>query len=185
MAHGWRRMAMLGLIAGLVCWLPATAGAGPASASTHQLSMTCSGGSSTGFENGTTGPWTASVGVVSNDPAEPAHSGSWDAWMDGYGTTHTDTLSTSISIPPGCQVTFSFWLHIDTAETTTTIAYDTLRLKVNQTVIATYSNLNHNTGYMFKSVTLPAGTISISFVATEDASRQTSFVLDDLTITSS
>ena len=146
--------------------------------------MTCSGQSSTGFENGTAAPWIASPGVVSNDPAEPPHSGSWDAWMDGYGTTHTDTLSDSISIPPGCHATLSFWLHIDTAETTTTIAYDTLTLKVNNTtVIATYSNLNHNTGYMFKSVTLPTGTTSISFIATEDGSRQTSFVLDDITIT--
>jgi serine protease len=176
-------LAVLGLIAGLVCWLPATAGGSPASASTHQISITCSGQSSTGFENGSAAPWTASLGVVSNDPAEPPHSGNWDGWMDGYGTMHTDTLSDSISVPSGCHATLTFWLHIDTAETTTTIAYDTLKLKVNQTVIATYSNLNHNTGYMFKSVTLPTGTTSVTFIATEDGSLQTSFVLDDITIT--
>jgi kumamolisin len=185
MAHGWRRLRVLGLIAGLVCWLPATAGAGPAPASTHQIAITCSGQSSTGFENGTAAPWFASPGVVSNSPAEPPHSGNWDAWMDGYGTVHTDTLSSSISIPSGCQATMTIWLHIDTAETTTTIAYDKLTLKFNTTVVATYSNLNHNTGYAFKSFTVPTGTTSISFTATEDASRQTSFVLDDITITSS
>ena len=35
-------------------------------------------------------------------PSEPAHSGSWKAWLDGYGTTHTDTLSQSVTIPAGC-----------------------------------------------------------------------------------
>src|SRR5438270_10190654 len=144
MAYGRRRVAALGLIAGVACWLPATADAWPASASTQQISITCSGQSSTGFENGTAAPWSASPGVVSKSPAEPPHSGNWDAWMDGYGTVHTDTLSSSISIPSGCQATMTFWLHIDTAETTTTVAYDTLKVKVNQTVISTYSNLNHN-----------------------------------------
>ena len=42
---------------------------------------------------------------------------------------------------------FSFWLHIDTAETTTTTAYDKLTVKANGTTLATYSNLNKNTGY--------------------------------------
>ena len=43
----------------------------------------------------------------------------WKAWLDGYGTTHTDTLCQSVSIPAGCGATLSFYLHIDTAETTT------------------------------------------------------------------
>jgi hypothetical protein len=64
--------------------------------------------------------------VVSNSTSEPPHSGSWDAWLDGYGSTHTDTLSQQVSIPAGCQATLTFWLHIDTAETTTTTAYDKL-----------------------------------------------------------
>ena len=45
------------------------------------------------------------------------------------------------------------WLHIDTAETTTTTKYDTLRLEIlnsSGTVLATpgnWSNLDHNTDY--------------------------------------
>ena len=56
-----------------------------------------------------------------------------------------------MTIPAGCTATLSFYLHIDTAETTTTIAYDTLTVKLGSTTLATYSNLNHNTGYAQKS----------------------------------
>jgi PKD repeat protein len=105
-----------------------------------------------GFETGTAAPWTASTGVVSNHTQEPPHSGTWDAWMDGYGTTHTDTLSQSVTLPSGCtNYNLSFWLHIDTAETSTTTAFDTLKVQVlnsSGTVLSTlhtYSNLDHNT----------------------------------------
>ncbi len=138
-----------------------------------------------GFETGTAAPWSASTGVVDNSTGEAAHAGSWKAWMNGYGTTHTDTLSQSVSIPSGCVATFSFWLHIDTAETTTTTAYDTLTVKAGTTTLATYSNLNKNTGYVQKSFTVPAGTTSISFTGVEDTSLQTSFVIDDAAFTAS
>jgi aminopeptidase S len=138
-----------------------------------------------GFETGTASPWSASTGVIDNSTGEAAHSGSWKAWMNGYATTHTDTLSQSVSIPSGCVATFSFWLHIDTAETTTTSAYDTLTVKAGSTVLATYSNLNKNTGYVQKSFTVPAGTTSVSFTGVEDSSLQTSFVIDDTAFTAS
>jgi Zn-dependent metalloprotease len=137
-----------------------------------------------GFETGTAAPWTASTGVIDNSTGEAAHSGSWKAWMDGYGTTHTDTLSQSVTIPAGCTATFTFYLHIDTAETTTTTAYDKLTVKAGSTTLATYSNLNKNTGYALKTFTIAAGsTVTISFSAVEDASLQTSFVVDDTAVT--
>lgn len=36
--------------------------------------------------------WTASTGAITDDVKEPARSGSWKAWLGGYGTSHTDTL---------------------------------------------------------------------------------------------
>ena len=133
-----------------------------------------------GFETGSASPWSASSGVVDNSTGEPAHSGSWKAWMNGYGTTHTDTLSQSVTIPAGCTGTFSFYLHIDTSETTTTTAYDKLTVKAGTGTLATYSNLNHNTGYALKSFTVAGGqTVSLSFTGVEDSSLQTSFVIDD------
>ncbi len=135
-----------------------------------------------GFETGSASPWSASAGVIDSSSAEPAHSGSWKAWLDGYGTTHTDTLSQSVTIPAGCAATLTFWLHIDTSETTSTTAYDKLTVKAGSTTLATYSNLNKNTGYSQKSFNLSsfAGqTVTISFTGAEDISLQTSFVVDD------
>jgi hypothetical protein len=137
-----------------------------------------------GFESGAVS-WSSTSGVITSSTGEAAHAGSWKAWMNGYGTAHTDTLSQSVSIPSGCVATFSFWLHIDTAETTTTTAYDTLTVKAGSTTLATYSNLNKNTGYVQKSFTVPAGTTSVSFTGVEGSTLQTSFVIDDAAFTAS
>jgi hypothetical protein len=139
-----------------------------------------------GFETGSAAPWTASAGVIDNTAGQPAHSGSWKAWLDGYGTTHTDTLTQSVTIPAGCAATLTFFLHIDTAETTTTTAYDKLTVKAGTTTLATYSNLNKASGYSQKSFNLSsfAGqTVTISFSGAEDSSLQTSFVVDDTALT--
>jgi hypothetical protein len=146
-----------------------------------------------GFENGsTTAPWTAATGVITNSTSEPAHAGSWKAWLDGYGTTHTDTLSQQVAIPSTVTTaTLTFWLHIDTAETTTTTAYDTLAVQIQNTsgtvlaTLATYSNLNANTGYVQKSFNLLAykgQTVKIVLVGSEDSTQQTSFVVDDFAL---
>ncbi|WP_229847781.1 putative Ig domain-containing protein [Kitasatospora griseola] len=145
---------------------------------------TCTAGQllgNAGFETGTAAPWTTSTGVVDNSASEAAHSGSWKAWMNGYGSAHTDTVSQTVAIPAGCKATFSFWLHVDTAETGTT-AYDKLTVQANSTTLATYSNANAATGYVQKSFDLSsyAGqSVTLKFTGTEDASLQTSFVIDD------
>ncbi len=142
-----------------------------------------------GFETGTAAPWSASTGVVSSSTTEPARTGSWKAWLDGYGSTHTDTLSQSVTLPTGCtNYKFNFYMHVDTAETSTTTKYDTLQLQAlnsSGTVLGnlyTYSNLNANTGYSLHSFNLSsyAGqTITLKFTGTEDSTLQTSFVIDD------
>ncbi|HZC53354.1 MAG TPA: hypothetical protein VE441_12765, partial [Mycobacterium sp.] len=142
-----------------------------------------------GFESGNT-VWSASSGVIGQwgSQGEPTHSGTWDAWLDGYGSTRTDTVSQSVTIPSGCSATLSFYLHIDTSETTTTTAYDKLTVKLGATTLATYSNLNHASGYSLKSFNVSsfAGqTATLSYTGTEDVSLQTSFVLDDTAVTAS
>jgi hypothetical protein len=143
-----------------------------------------------GFENGTnTAPWTLTPAVINNSSAEPPHSGSWDAWLDGYGTTHTDSATQTVTIPStATTATLSFWLHIDTAETTTTTAFDTLQVQVlntSNTVLATlgtFSNLNHAAGYQqhsFSVIQFKGQTVKIRFLGHEDSSLQTSFVIDD------
>jgi Putative Ig domain/PLD-like domain len=142
-----------------------------------------------GFETGTASPWVTSASVINDNSKEPPHSGSWDAWLDGYGTTHTDTLSQTITLPSTCSTyQLSFWLHIDTAETSTTTAYDTMTVQVLNSsgtvlgTLATYSNLNHNTGYTQHTFSLSAyagQTVTLKFTGTEDYTKQTSFVIDD------
>src|SRR5438552_7309930 len=108
-----------------------TAGGTATSAGTFTVTG-CGGGAqqllgNPGFETGSAAPWSATAGVIDSSTGEAAHSGSWKAWMDGYGTTHTDTLSQDVTIAStATTATLSFWLHIDTAETTTTTAFDKL-----------------------------------------------------------
>ncbi|WP_083974434.1 putative Ig domain-containing protein [Kitasatospora mediocidica] len=192
---------------GLITGTPTTAGTSTVTVTAKDatgatgsttFTFTVAGGGSTGctpaqllgnagFETGSAAPWTASSGVIDNGTSEAAHSGSWKAYLDGYGSTHTDTLSQSVTIPAGCKATFSFWLHIDTAETGST-AYDKLGVTANGTTLATYSNVNAATGYVQKSFDLSAyagKTVTLKFTGTEDSSLQTSFVIDDTAVTTS
>ena len=141
-----------------------------------------------GFESGNV-TWVATAGVINNSTGQTPRTGSWYAWLDGYGTTHTDTLYQQITVPASATtVTLSFWLKINTAETTTTTAFDTLQVQVRNSsntvlsTLATYSNLNKTTGYVLKTfdvTSFKGQTIRIYFLGTEDSSLQTSFVIDD------
>jgi hypothetical protein len=175
-------------------------GGGTSHSTTVALTVSTSGGTNTqiignpGFENGSTSPapWTVTSGVINNSTSEPPHAGSWDAWMDGYGTTHTDTVLQTVTIPAAATAaTLTFFLHIDTAETSTTTAFDTMTVQVRNSAgtvlstLATFSNLNHATGYSQKSFNLlsfKGQTIQIFFKGVEDSTLQTSFVVDDVNL---
>ncbi len=145
-----------------------------------------------GFESGNVS-WTASSGVITTaTTGEPAHGGSWEAYLDGYGAAHTDTLYQQVAIPSTiATATLTFWLHVDTAETTTTTAYDTLAVQIQSSsgtvlaTLATYSNLDARTGYAQKSFNLSSykgQTVRVYLVGTEDYRDQTSFVVDDFAL---
>ena len=148
----------------------------------------------TGFEHASASPapWTVTAGVIDSGTGQAAHSGSWKAWMDGYGSAHTDSILQTVTIPAGkTSATLTFWLHIDTAETTTVTAYDTLKVQIRNSsgtvlaTLATYSNLNKNTGYAQQSFNLNAyigQTIQVYLLGVEDASAQTSFVVDEFAL---
>ncbi|MDX6299196.1 MAG: hypothetical protein QOF53_410 [Nocardioidaceae bacterium] len=142
-----------------------------------------------GFESGSTG-WTATSGVITNSTSAAPHGGSYYAWLDGYGTTHTDTVSQSVAIPAASRATLSFFLRISTSETTTSTAYDTLKVQVvsgsTTTTLATYSNLDKGSGYVARSVDLSAytgRTVTVRLVGAEDSSAATSFLVDDTSLT--
>jgi hypothetical protein len=151
---------------------------------------TCAAGqklANPGFESGSAS-WTATSGVIGqNGSSEPTHSGTWNAWLDGYGRSHTDTLSQTVTVPTGCSsYVLSFYLHIDTSETTTRVAYDRLTISLGSSTLATYSNLNRASGYVPRSFNVAgfAGqTVTLTFRGVEDSSLATSFVVDDTALT--
>lgn len=139
-----------------------------------------------GFENGTS-PWTQTSGVINNRTSEkPAHSGSYQAWFGGWGSTHSDTATQSLTVPAGCSTyRLSFYLRTDTAETPDGNAYDTFTVKLGSRTLATYSNLDATNSYVLKTfdVASAAGqTVTLGFTSKEDAYLQTSFVVDDVAL---
>ncbi len=143
-----------------------------------------------GFESGAVN-WTGTSGPITNNSGRPARTGTWKLWLGGNGATTTETISQSVSIPASAaSATLTFWVRIDSAETTTTRVYDTARVQVvngsTTTTLATYSNLNKNPTYVQKTFDLSAykgRTVSVRFLMNEDSSLQTSFVVDDTALT--
>src|SRR5438132_13570944 len=147
-----------------------------------------------GFENGSTNPspWTVTPAVIDNNStSEAPHTGAWKAWLDGYGSGHTDTLQQQITIPINtAQATLSFWLHIDTAETAST-SNDTLKVQIRNgsgtvlTTLATYSNLNASAGYRqvsFDVTSYRGQPIQVYLIGVENSKLKTSFVVDDFAL---
>ncbi len=143
-----------------------------------------------GFESGSISPWTSTSGVLaSTGEGVPAQAGSWLAWLDGYGTAHTDTLAQQVAIPATCRsATFSYWADVSSTVTTTAQqAQNTLVLEVLnssgavvQTVpVATAAN--NGPSYVEHSTNLASyigQTITLKFVGTEVSGGNTSFFED-------
>ena len=142
------------------------------------------------FENGAS-PWSGTTGVIGNFSGQAAYEGSRFAWLGGNGRTASETITQDVAIPSSAaSATLSFALHIDTAETGSTV-YDKLVVTVKNTAgtvlgtLATYSNVNAASGYQMRSFNLlpyKGQTVRLSFAMTEDSGLQTSFVLDKVSL---
>ncbi|GAA1914466.1 M4 family metallopeptidase [Nocardioides hwasunensis] len=138
-----------------------------------------------GFESGATS-WTGTSGPITNNTGRPARSGSWKLWLGGNGSSSTETVNQSVTIPSSASAaTLSYWIRTDTAERGST-AYDTMRVQVvdgsTATTLRTFSNAGVSATYTQYSHNLAAyrgKTVTIRFTMTEDSSLQTSFVVDD------
>ncbi len=142
-----------------------------------------------GFESGATG-WSATSGVITNDSGAAARTGSWKAWLDGYGSTHTDTLAQTVTVPAAASASLSFHLYVSSQETTASTAYDTLRVQATTggatSTLATYSNLDKGSSFVQRTLNMSAYTgksVTLTFTGTEDSSLATSFVIDDTSLT--
>jgi len=160
---------------------------------------TCGGGGggtnlllNPGFESGATN-WTATAGVIDNS-AGTARTGSFAAFLDGFGTTHTDSIFQQVAIPStSTAAQLCYFLRINTDETSTTTQFDKLQVQLRNssgtvlTTLATFSNLNAGTFSTYKQVCHNVGsfagqTVRPFFLGTEDSSLQTSFFIDDTSL---
>ncbi|WP_030855543.1 M4 family metallopeptidase [Streptomyces griseus] len=136
------------------------------------------------FEQGTAG-WTQSDSIITNSSLQPARDGSWYAWMMGYGADAVESLSQSnVAVPSTGTPKLTFWLRVSTQESGPT-AYDTLKVKVNGSTLATYSNAHASAGYVQRTVDLSAykgQTVKLEFAGTEDTYLATVFLVDQIAI---
>jgi len=166
-----------------------------ATSSKATLTVTAGGGGNElvtngGFEDGTTG-WHGSTGDIGSFSGQQAYEGTRYAWMGGNGFYAIETLTQSVSIPSNAaSAMLTFALHIDTDETAHKI-YDRLTVTVKSSsgavlrTLATWSNLDAADGYQIRSFDLSAfkgRTVTLSFAMREDSGKQTSFVLDKVSL---
>jgi Zn-dependent metalloprotease len=143
-----------------------------------------------GFESGATG-WSGSTSTISNLPGQPPYEGTRYAWMGGKGRRTSQTLSQAVTIPStATSATFSFALHVDSTDKTN-IVHDTLTVTVRnslglvQRTLATYSNRDAADGYQIRSFDLSdfrGKRVTLHFSMRENASLQTSFVIDKVSL---
>ena len=78
-----------------------------------------------GFESGAT-VWTGTSGAITSSSVQAGPDRAWKAWLGGNGRTTTEDVAQSVTIPAAAtSATLTFWLRIDTAETTDSTVYDT------------------------------------------------------------
>ncbi len=145
-----------------------------------------------GFEEGVTG-WSGTVNDIGSYENESAHSGGYFAWMGGLGTSHTESLYQNVSIPSSAnKATLSFWIGIQTQETTKTKENDKLYVQIRDKdshvlkTLEKFSNLNKNGDYEKHDYTLTdyiGQDIQVFLKVTEDNAKATSFKIDDFALT--
>jgi hypothetical protein len=148
-----------------------------------------------GFESGASS-WTESATsgqAIITSSASGAHSGSGYAWLGGY-VSGTDIIYQNVAIPAGASpVTLQFWYRILTAETSTSSAFDTLRVAIHNPTtgavlanVASASNLNATSSWAqsqtFDLSAFAGQTVQLRFTATNDASNISSFFVDDIVL---
>ena len=142
-----------------------------------------------GFESGAAS-WAGTTGVITTNTGRPARTGSYKAWFGGNGTTSTESLTQTVTIPSSATAAnLSYWIRTDTSESGST-AYDTFRVQVVvggvTTTLRTFTNVGTSSTYTQLSHSLLAykGTsVTVKFLMNEDSSLQTSFVVDDTAVT--
>ncbi|UUZ61430.1 M4 family metallopeptidase [Nocardioides sp. B-3] len=141
-----------------------------------------------GFESGAAS-WAGTTGLITTNTGRPARTGSYKAWFGGNGSTSTENLTQTVTIPStATAANLSYWIRTDTAESGSTV-YDTLKIRVIvggvTSTLRTFSNVGTNSTYTQFSHSLLAHkgkAVTVKFLMNEDSSLQTSFVVDDTAV---
>ncbi len=140
------------------------------------------------FERGATG-WESSPYVITDDALAVARTGSWAAWLGGWGEVHQDFLEQQVTVPTGSSPRLRFSVLTSSQEDQVSI-HDQLTVSVTAggvtTPVAQLSNLDVTTGYRRMTVDLSdlAGqVVQVGFVSSEDGALPTSFRIDDVYVT--
>jgi serine protease len=144
-----------------------------------------------GFEEGAVS-WTSDHADTFETGAN-ARTGSRFAGLNGWGRATSYKLDQAFAVPSAVSAaSLSFYLKVQSDETTASSAYDTLKVQVisggTTTTLATYSNLNESTGYVQKQLDLSAykgKSVTLRFLGVEDSSLSTYFFLDDAAVSTS
>jgi hypothetical protein len=139
-----------------------------------------------GFETGSISPWTSTSGVLaSTSEGVPAQAGSYLAWLDGYGTAHTDTVAQTVTIPATCvSAVFTYWAEVNSTTTSTANKLVLEVLNSSGTVVQTIpvaTAANNGTKYVEYTTSLASyigQKITVKFVGTEANGGNTSFFED-------
>ncbi len=162
------------------------------------LAWTCAGPIATGtgnlitdggFEAGNAN-WDADPGVIVKQPTL-ARSGRRYAYLNGFGHASVNQVQQDVSLsslPGGTTLTLTYYLFVDSSDPRTDV--DTFKVQVDTgsgfVTLATIGNSGWDDTYHrhVLDLTSYAGTdVTLRFLGRENATNQTGFVLDDVSIT--
>lgn len=143
-----------------------------------------------GFE-GSASPWVGSgTGYFYINNGNYPHGGTGYIYFGVYNSRSGQAYQ-QVSIPSTATGTLTFWLNVQSSETTTSTQYDKLFVEVRSTsgsllrTLATYSNLNKAAAGAYTQRSLSVATyrgqtVRLQFRSTTDSSLSTTFRVDDV-----
>jgi len=134
------------------------------------------------FESGT-GGWDQTADVIRAD-GQYSNDGLGYAWLGGFGTTHTDSLSQRITVPSVGRPSVRFALRVN-SDDTSAANHDALQLTVDGHAVRTFTPAQSGPKYVGESVDLTpyrGRTVTLAWTSTEDDATATTFLLDDVSV---
>ena len=145
-----------------------------------------------GFEAGVVSWVPSAAGIILNQLFQPTgpRSGSWYAFLNGFGFANTQSIKQKVALPNVQKLTLVYHVLIVTNETSTT-PKDTLRVQVKQgakpyKTMATFDNSQWTWTYGRHTANLSSyrgKTVTLRFLGVEDSGGITDFLIDDVAVT--